>query len=191
MSKCFPWQSSRNSVSFSTLAHLLIEFQMRQPSVLTAETRYRILLPLRAHCTRFRLAAKQSATRAILYLLSAILYHPFSHHTLTIRIRRDLEKKYAEFKKSFQIPRAFPDFAQNSREARASFSFPGSAWERAVRQAPPAATHLRSLLQQIEAEPRRQCGPKRSLGPSSQFRWDDLLRSSGFVDELRSSSYIL
>src|SRR5688572_5657710 len=43
-------------------------------------------------------------------------------------------------------------------------SFPGSAWERAAPQAPPADTTLIPLLMLHEAEPREQCVPTQSVG---------------------------
>jgi hypothetical protein len=46
--------------------------------------------------------------------------------------------------------------------------FPGSAWERYVLQAPPAVfvRRDRRISDRGEAEPRRQCVPRQSLGTS-------------------------
>jgi hypothetical protein len=78
--------------------------------------------------TRLRLAAKQSrppSSKAIHYLLSSILsirllYYPVRRANLTRPMRQDLEKIRADFRKIFQISRAFPDCAQNLREGRAA-----------------------------------------------------------------------
>ncbi len=111
--------------------------------------------PARGTAARLRLAAEQSATRAILDLLSPILYFPLSPRTLTIRTRRDLEKKSAHFPKSFQIPRAFPDFAQICRERvipnERSRAFPIALW-----RAMPGRSE-RTLISTEPLRRRRKC----------------------------------
>jgi hypothetical protein len=64
--------------------------------------------------TRLRLAAKQSR-RPSSILASPTFNYPPRRANLTRRIHQDLEKIRADFRKIFQILRAFPDFAQKSR----------------------------------------------------------------------------
>src|SRR5436190_13827698 len=47
-----------------------------------------------------------------------------------------------------------------------NFWFPGSAWEPTTGEALPRGSYRRFIDWALEAEPRRQCGPRQSLGPS-------------------------